>query len=781
MAVLRLLPLSFAVGLGLALALPLDAAAQCRTPGQTCGILGGSCCSGSSCAIGICVANCAGDGGLCLSSSGCCGERVCALGFCQTPRSLGQACGPGLPCRSGLSCDPLSGFVCIGNADLGEACGPFVQCNPGLSCDPLSGFRCIANAGLGEACGPAVACNPGLVCDPLAGFRCVDQTATLGQACGPLVQCESGLVCDPFAGFVCVDQSVGQGQACGPLVQCNAGLVCDPLAGFRCVPATTPGLGQACGPLFPCADGLVCDPLVGFVCVDRSVGEGTACGPLVQCDEGLFCDPLAGFRCVSAAGVDQACGPVVACEAGLQCTAAFRCAHAPARVGETCGIGTGCEEGLYCQLGLPSRCRELKKPGEGCSAFHPCVAEASCQPCLVDGCSAPLQCFPNANQGILSEQTCRTLHSPGLAKASQDIDLAMTFGIGNEAAALLGESQAIGVAYGQDGTFGCFTTLCGGINADVGIETFASVGFYLDFGSVGGSSFANIQEAQLPGNLLNFSTSQVFARDPGELVPSSPVTLIGTEDTFSVGVGPNILPFSAASLLCETVLDTVIAPGMPDAPAALAVAPPVLRNPGFAVDLAGWSCIGEGTCAHVDDGPTGAEGAGAGEVESPPPGANPGVAYLASGCTAVMPGRPYRITAYVKTFGARPGVLLASWNAGLDCDGPLVAQQALGSSPADETWRRVAAQRSAPAGAQSVRLLISAERDPASGAESTSRIDAAQIPEPAAGVRLGAALLALAGIAARRRGAERDRRAPQAWARSHSIVSRKVSSAGRAR
>lgn len=750
---IRLLLLMMALSLAAVLALPADAEAQCRTPGQTCGIFGGSCCSGSSCAIGVCVSNCAGEGGLCVASSGCCGSRVCELGFCRTPVDLGQPCGPAAPCKAGLSCDPLSGFRCIGNADLGEACGPFVQCNGGLVCDPFAGFRCVSQtAQIGEACGPLVQCAGGLVCDPLAGFVCVDQTAGLGQACGPLVQCESGLVCDPFAGFVCVDQSVEEGQACGPLVQCQSGLVCDPLAGFRCVPATTPGLGQACGPLFPCDAGLVCDPLAGFVCVDQSVGEGSACGPLVQCDEGLFCDPLAGFRCVSAAGVDQPCGPGVACQAGLQCTLALRCSHAPAQAGETCDVTAPCDEGLFCQPGLPQRCQELKRPGEGCSVVNPCVEGASCEPCFVDGCSAPLQCFPNGNEGLISEQACRALYSPGLQQVASDIATTMTFAVGNGVAAVVGEEQSFGVAYGQDGRFGCYTSLCGGVNVDFSIEHFAAVGFSTTFDAVGGKSFATFQESEIPGDVLNFSTSQIFDR-----VDLLPLDLTGTESAFSVGISPEFaLPFSAGVFLCEAVLDTVITPATPGVPPPPAVAPAVLRNPGFALGLGGWSCVGEGACARSDDDVTGTVGSGSGEIASPPPGVDPGVAYLASACTAVVPSQPYELSAWVKTLGARPGALIAFWNAGLECDGPLVERDELGVSPVDDTWRPLSAQRRAPAGAQSVQLLLSAERDANSGASSVSRIDLVRIPEPAAGAGLGAALLALAGLGARRR-------RPDAW------------------
>lgn len=50
--------LGWALWLAVALLLPTDShAQQCRSPGQSCGILGGSCCSGSTCLALICVAN----------------------------------------------------------------------------------------------------------------------------------------------------------------------------------------------------------------------------------------------------------------------------------------------------------------------------------------------------------------------------------------------------------------------------------------------------------------------------------------------------------------------------------------------------------------------------------------------------------------------------------------------------------------------------------------------------------------------------------------------------
>jgi len=651
------------LGFAIALLAASAADAQCRNPGQSCGILGGSCCSGSSCVLAICVANpsCQGENGLCTSSSQCCGSRVCEVGFCQTPVDLGDACGPASPCKSGL------------------------------------------------------------VCDPLAGFVCVDQDTDIGNACGPLVQCADGGVCDPLAGFVCVAE-------------------------------TTPTVGQACGPLFPCAEGLFCDPLAGFVCVDQTAGEGAPCGPLAQCNEGLFCDPLAGFRCVPAAGVDEPCGPGVPCGDGLQCSLALRCSSIPAQAGETCDVTAPCGDGLFCQPGIPQRCREYRKPGEGCSAVNPCIAGASCEVCFTEGCNAPLQCFWNANEGAISEQTCRALRSPGIARSVEGSSLTKTVASGNGIGIVASESQAFGVAYGQDGRYGCFTALCGGIFTDVSIEgLFLSVGFYNDFDAVGGMSFVNLQSAQTPFNLLSYTASQAFERFGNDFPPITG-ELIGTEAAFGLGAGLNPSPFTAGSFYCETVLDTVIDPAMGDAAVSLAVPSSTVVNNGFTENLFGWTCVGDGACTLSDDDALESAVSGSGEVTSPPNGIDPAIAYLASSCTSVTPGEGYTISAWTKTLGAIPGELVAYWNAGLDCDGPLVRMDPLGESPADETWREVRVARQAPLGAQSVQLLMSAERDPATGALSTSRVDVVLIPAPSAMALAVTALgTVLGAIALRRR------------------------------
>ena len=112
------------------------------------------------------------------------------------------------------------------------------------------------------------------------------------------------------------------------------------------------------------------------------------------------------------------------------------------------------------------RCRVSKTVGEGCSAFNQCREGLSCEPCFTDSCTHPFQCFPNANEGAISQQQCLTLYSPALHQASKDIGLGMTYGAGNGFSAGVSESQQFGVASlppqadCQPGTLRCSTSAC---------------------------------------------------------------------------------------------------------------------------------------------------------------------------------------------------------------------------------------------------------------------------------------------------------------------------------
>lgn len=286
---------------------------------------------------------------------------------------------------------------------------------------------------------------------------------------------------------------------------------------------------------------------------------GTPCGPGVGCSAGLTCDPFS-FRCKGDAKAGESCAnPFITCAEGLQCSLALECSHEPAQLGETCDATAPCGTGLYCQAGLPQRCRADRKPGEGCSVINPCANGASCEPCFTAGCNSPLQCFPDSSDGAISTQQCKSFYRPAAARDASKLGATMTQAAGNGIAAIAGESQAFGVAYGQDGNYGCFTSFCYGLEADIGIVgAFYSFGVYEDYSDVVGKSFVTVESVETPIVKFSYNTSQVFERS-GEFPNFTVGGLIGTETAGSIGAGLNPWPVNAGAYLCETVLDTVFA------------------------------------------------------------------------------------------------------------------------------------------------------------------------------------------------------------------------------
>lgn len=482
------------------------------------------------------------------------------------------------------------------------------------------------------------------------------------------------------------------------------------------------------------------------------------------CDAGLEPDPIFGLCRVPGtfepptAAANESCLPgVIGCEAGLQCSLALLCSHDPAREGETCDVTAPCGSGLYCQAGVPQVCRRMRTVGEGCSAFNPCADGLSCEACFTASCNAPFQCFPNANEGAITEQQCRKLYSPVIADGITGGDATFTWSGGNGIGAVATESQAFGVAYGQNGEFGCFTALCGGIFSDVGVTgAFTSLGAYTAFDAVGGSSFVNTQNAQTPFKLLNFSTSQVFERF-GDGFPPQTGDLIGTEDALGLGAGLNPSPFTAGSFYCETVLDPVIVDPNENRPPPL-VLPPLeqIVNPDFETDLFGWSCTNGGSCSWSWDTPIATATTGSGRVTSPPEGAFATTGRLESSCVRVQEAVPYRAAIWAHTTGGEAGLAYLLWSSSESCVGGVVGIDPIGVSPADGTWRRLSQTFDAPPGARTVRLVADATRDGATGASSTTTIDAAYIPESgglAAGLAAAGALAILARAGRRRRDA----------------------------
>jgi hypothetical protein len=472
------------------------------------------------------------------------------------------------------------------------------------------------------------------------------------------------------------------------------------------------------------------------------------------CDAGLevrfgLCSD--GFVSLPESGPNESCAPAVGidCEDGLQCTLALTCSHEPAREGETCDATAPCGPGLYCQAGVPQVCRRKRTVGEGCSAFKPCAETLSCEACFTESCNAPFQCFPNANEGAITEQQCRKLYSPVIADGITGGDIAFTWAGGNGIGAVATESQAFGVAYGPNGEYGCFTALCGGIFSDIGVNgAFTSLGFYTHFDAVGGMSFVNTQTAQTPFKFLNFSTSQVFERFGNDFPPLTG-DLIGTEDALGVGAGLNPSPFTAGSFYCETVLDQVtVEPGQNEPPPL--TLPPLeqIVNPDFETDLFGWKCTNGGICGWDWDSPFAPASVGSGRVTSPPPGSVANSGRLTSSCVKVQEDVPYRPSVWIRTGGAQPGSAYVLWSSSDTCTGGVVGIDSLGSSPPDGVWRRLSAEIVAPPGARTLVLNATADRDATSGAASETFLDQVFVPEPS-GLLSGAAAATVLLVLAR--------------------------------
>jgi cysteine-rich repeat protein len=512
----------------------------------------------------------AGEGCSGLGQGTCKDGLVCdIIGECRhSPSQAGEPCGIGVSCASGLTCSADIGGRCEAPGQSGDPCSGIGQgsCASGLVCDANRTCRHDPPQE-GEPCGIGVPCAGDLACSsPVAGT--CEARGQAGDFCIGIGQgtCEAGLVCDAL--LECRHDPPELGEPCGLGVPCVPEFGCSAEIAGRCEPRdvageTCSGVGQG-----SCEAGLVCD--ANRTCRHDPPQRGEPCGIGVPCAGALVCSADIAGTCGDPGGAGDGCSGIGqgSCADGLVCDFLRVCRHDPPRLDEPCGIGVPCADGLFCQ-GFTQVCKEFRTVGEGCSAFNPCMEGLACDPCFTDGCDYPLQCFPNANDGAIDQQTCLTLYSPGQHQLANDAGLAMTWAAGDAAAAGIAESQEFGVVYGPDGKYGCFTTLCGGVSIDVSISAFVSVGFYTRYDVVAGSSTSFVEG--VGAGVVSFSTSQIYARnslDPFDIV-GFPLDPIGTEDQLALTISPDdiVIPFNPGVYVCETVVDTVIGgEGQPAAP-----------------------------------------------------------------------------------------------------------------------------------------------------------------------------------------------------------------------
>ncbi len=502
-----------------------------------------------------------------------------------------------------------------------------------------------------------------------------------------------------------------------------------------------------CG-IVGCRNGLEPDPLT-TLCADP-IQPGDACGPAAPCPDGLVCDPFAGFRCVEIAQAGDSCAnPFVQCDTGLQCTLALECSHEPARAGETCDATAPCGNGLFCQAGIPQRCQRYARVGEPCDLLNPCIPGALCESCNSDYCEASRLCYWDGRLG-LNDMQCAALYDEGTAAAAQSIDQTLTFSSGFGVSVGTSLSRAAGVAYGGDGSYGCFTTDCRGFEFDAAVDFFVAVGRYDDFSSVGGGSAEVVTDVQIPGSLLTYSKAQSFdnfASYPG--FSPGPV-VVGEEHAFAVGLGVLPSPISAGFYSCTSTLSVLVdgstgGGGPPPPPPPPAERPGnLVANAHFNVDTAGWSCESGGTCSWREDDPRASTVSGSGSVESP--ATDSPVGGLVSACLPADEGILYELSAAARTSGPVPGSLVALWSSSETCAGGAILNESIAVIPNDGQWSDITRFRPAPAGAVAVSFKAIAARN-AEGVVSTTQIDEVYVPEPGSMVRGKVALLLFALIA----------------------------------
>lgn len=299
-----------------------------------------------------------------------------------------------------------------------------------------------------------------------------------------------------------------------PCEGCDAGTTYDSTTGLCLTPST---IGALCDGSIGCADGLLCDPEEALCFVNAQAGETCA---------------INGMQCAD----------------GLECTEWFECANAPAQVGQTCGPLNNCGDGLRCIAGLPSRCEKVPTIGERCNLLKGCVQGAVC---ALSDIEVPI-CYPDPFLESISDSQCLGFYSAETAANYAGQNIILESGT-TTSVALQPETQSHGVAYGENGEFGCFSSSCSGveISSPLYAELFFSKGAYTSFDGIGGSSVAVAIGLDSPGSLFSVGFASVTAAD-------DPNTEIGQERPFSTGVAAIGPPVALGRHECETSLNQII-------------------------------------------------------------------------------------------------------------------------------------------------------------------------------------------------------------------------------
>ncbi|MEZ4281636.1 MAG: hypothetical protein R3F21_18695 [Myxococcota bacterium] len=425
---------------------------------------------------------------------------------------------------------------------------------------------------------------------------------------------------------------------------------------------------------------------------------------------------------------------------------ALVCSHDPARENEPCDILHGAlrQRPLLQARHPQGSAPPIASPGKAAPSSIPASPGRPARPAS-RAMPFAVPVFLELRTTARSPSSNAALYSGGLP-VRQNEGLTMTYASGDGVSIVASESQAFGFAYGQNGEYGCFTSFCYGIDIDVSIGGFISVGQNDDFDGVDELSWNSVQELGVPGDILSFSFTQSYPR---------------------VGLLPVAMRRPATRRRCRSVSAPILAVlgrrlplhhrARPDlrpgrrrlrTPAAASAAGRGQRDRRCPVrygarrlDLRG----NGGVCSWVEDDPMASTISGSGEVLSPPGFGG----RIVSNCVSVTPGEQYEIDAWIKDALRLRREPLCQWTASSNCIG-LVSNQFLLNPPADNVWYEYRDILTAPPGAFG-RVKATSAGDAGTGVSGATQIDGVYLPEPGLGTGLlGGALSLLLAESVRR-------------------------------
>lgn len=194
---------------------------------------------------------------------------------------------------------------------------------------------------------------------------------------------------------------------------------------------------------------------------------------------------------------------------------------------------------LLLLIATDSHAGEDRLYGESCSFVNPCGDNLKCvfpfQKCVPSGgIAAPIErCRLN-----FSAETSARHRSEALASEIR------TYGYGGGASAGLTGSVEDGIAYGPNGEFGCYQTLCYGGDVDLNVGSFVTSGYFKKdaWPKLAGKSGVITQGVDI--FVAGISTSEVLT-DSGEYIGQ----------VISYGIGPDLNPVQVTGMSCNTIFN----------------------------------------------------------------------------------------------------------------------------------------------------------------------------------------------------------------------------------